>query len=143
MGITVNFLPLPSWRDEVVYRPLVDVVIAGLEEAPQRCLVDTGAVGNRFDHGLALHAGVELNGEPERLGLGGHQIECWTVTLPLKFNHWEWEAPVSFCKPWTTEFNLLGQEGFLRWFRLTMESVNRTMTFDWMDEVTGRRYRRS
>jgi hypothetical protein len=29
-------------------------------------------------------------------------------------------SPVSFCDPWPFAFNLLGQEGFLRFFRLTI-----------------------
>jgi len=31
-----------------------------------------------------------------------------------------YDAPVSFCDPWPFAFNLLGQEGFLRFFRLTL-----------------------
>ena len=30
-----------------------------------------------------------------------------------------YEAPVAFCEPWPFSFNLLGQEGFLRFFRVT------------------------
>lgn len=31
-----------------------------------------------------------------------------------------YDAPVTFCDPWPFAFNLLGQEGFLRFFRLTI-----------------------
>ena len=31
-----------------------------------------------------------------------------------------YDAPVSFCDPWPFAFNLLGQEGFLRFFRIQL-----------------------
>jgi hypothetical protein len=31
-----------------------------------------------------------------------------------------YDAPVTFCDPWPFAFNVLGQEGFLRFFRVTV-----------------------
>ena len=31
-----------------------------------------------------------------------------------------YDAPVTFCDPWPFPFNVLGQEGFLRYFRVTL-----------------------
>jgi hypothetical protein len=38
----------------------------------------------------------------------------------MRIGEVELEAPVAFCDPWPLPFGLLGQEGFLRFFRLTM-----------------------
>lgn len=46
-----------------------------------------------------------------------------TLTVGLRLGSHAWEAPVSFCEPWPWDFQLLGQEGFLRFFRVTIEAA--------------------
>lgn len=38
----------------------------------------------------------------------------------LSFGESRIDAPVWFCEPWPFAFHLLGQEGFLRYFRVTI-----------------------
>jgi hypothetical protein len=35
-----------------------------------------------------------------------------------------WEAPVYFCDPWPLAFHILGQEGFLQWFKVTFRAAH-------------------
>ena len=39
---------------------------------------------------------------------------------PLVIAETRYEAPIAFCDPWPFAFNLLGQDGFLRFFRVTI-----------------------
>jgi hypothetical protein len=39
---------------------------------------------------------------------------------PITVAGTRYDAPISFCDPWPLAFNLLGQEGFLRFFRVTL-----------------------
>lgn len=38
------------------------------------------------------------------------------ATVQLTLDETTWDAPVWFCDPWPLAFQLLGQEGFFRWF---------------------------
>lgn len=109
-------------------RPVVDPVIEGLEEAPQRCLVDTGAQGIRLSAELAEALGIELEGEPNRIALGGALIDGWEVAVRLALTvngeRVEWEAPVSFCAPWNRAFGLAGLRGFLDCFDVTVRAAD-------------------
>lgn len=84
-------------------------------------LVDTGALHNRFGRWTAEVLGLDLNeGEPSRLAVGVVVVEAVTVPVQLEVGEWTWSAPVSFCEPWPFGFLLLGQEGFLRFFRVLL-----------------------
>lgn len=107
--------------------------IEGVNETAFGCLVDTGSLGNRFDAGLAIQAGIQLDGPEEELVIGHDAVIARTVVVGLRVGDFAWEAPVSFCQPWGRDFQLLGQEGFLRWFRLTFEVANRWMDVDPQD----------
>jgi hypothetical protein len=62
-------LPGPS-RDYL--RPVVPVTVEGMARAPQLCLLDTGALNNRFAAWVAESAGLDLAGaEEERFAVGG------------------------------------------------------------------------
>jgi hypothetical protein len=41
-----------------------------------------------------------------------------------------YDAPVTFCEPWPFAFNLLGQEGFLRFFRVTICAAEAWLEID-------------
>ena len=63
----------------------------------------------------------------ERVALGGFRTEARTVSVRLTVGDVTWEAPVAFCEPWPLSFHLLGQEGFFRWFRVTVRAARYTI----------------
>lgn len=116
------FLELPGER--LVLRPVVPITVEGLEDAPQLCLVDTGALRNRFGRWLAEAAGVPLaEALEEEFAVGGVITKGWMARVELSLGGSRFDAPVWFCDPWPFSFNLLGQEGFLRYFRVTISTA--------------------
>jgi hypothetical protein len=114
-----HFLELPG--EERLERPVVPVVVAGLEGAPQLCLLDTGALRNVFGGWIAEAAGISLEEAPaERLAVGGVVTEARMARIDLAVGDERVDAAVWFCDPWPFSFNLLGQEGFLRRFHLEL-----------------------
>jgi Aspartyl protease len=102
-------------------RPVVPVQIEDLEEAPQLCLIDTGATANRFGAWVAEATGIDLTDAPaERIVVGGVTATARRVRADLTVAGVRYDTPVTFCDPWPFAFHLLGQEGFLRFFRLTI-----------------------
>jgi hypothetical protein len=119
--VRFEFLELPGAGRETLVRPVVPVQVEDLEEAPQLCLVDTGSTANRFGSWLAEATGVDLSGAPETtLHVGGVTTIARHARAELTIAGVRYHAPVSFCDPWPFAFNLLGQEGFLRFFRVTL-----------------------
>ena len=115
-----EFIELPGGRSTLA-RPVVPVQVEDLEEAPQICLVDTGATTNRFGLWLAEATGIDLTGAPEdRITIGGVTATAKHARVALTIAGMRYDAPTTFCDPWPFAFNLLGQEGFLRYFRLTV-----------------------
>jgi hypothetical protein len=105
-------------------RPVVPVVVEGITRAPQLCLLDTGALHNRFGAWVADAAGIDLAGaEEERLSIGGFVTVARRASVQLSLGAVTWEAPVWFCNPWPLAFHLLGQEGFFRWFDVRMRTA--------------------
>jgi hypothetical protein len=99
----------------------VPIAIDGIADAAQLCLVDTGALHNRFAGWIAAAAGLELAGAPEaRFAVGGLVTTGRMARVDLSLDDHRFDAPVWFCEPWPFGFNLLGQEGFLRYFRVTL-----------------------
>jgi hypothetical protein len=95
----------------------VPVTVEGIGRAPQLCLLDTGALHNRFGAWTADAAGIDLTGaEEERFAVGGFVTSARQAPLRMTIGDVTWEAPVWFCDPWPLAFHLLGQEGFFRWF---------------------------
>jgi hypothetical protein len=119
--VRFEFLELPGEARGTLTRPVVPVQVEDLEEAPQLCLVDTGSTANRFGLWLAYATGVDLRGAPETvLHVAGVRTLARHARIDLTIAGMRYDAPVSFCDPWPFAFNLLGQEGFLRFFRLTL-----------------------
>ena len=113
-----DFLELPG-GDSTLLRPVVPVQVEDLEHAPQLCLVDTGSTHNRFGAWIADATGIDLSGVPETdLAVGGVLTKARHTRADLTIAGTRYDAPVTFCEPWPFAFNLLGQEGFLRFFRL-------------------------
>lgn len=115
-----DFVELPGEAVTLV-RPVLPVQIEDLEEAPQLCLLDTGATANRFAAWLADATGIDLTGAPEStIVVGGVTTTGRDARADLTIAGVRYDAPVTFCDPWPFAFNLLGQEGFLRFFRVTI-----------------------
>lgn len=113
-------LPGPS-RDYL--RPVVPVTVEGMARAPQLCLLDTGALHNRFAAWVAEAAGLALAGaDEERFAVGGFESIGRRAMVQLTLGDVTWEASVWFCDPWPLAFHLLGQEGFFRWFDVRLRA---------------------
>ncbi len=112
-------------------RPVVPVVLEGTVLAPVLCLVDSGSRHNRFGSWVAEACGVDLRGAPEEvIGIGGIRTLARTVTVQLSAAGLTWDAPVSFCDPWPLAFQVLGQEGFFRWFEVTVRAAQFTVDLE-------------
>lgn len=117
------FKELPGAAGDYL-RPAVPVEVEGLSRAPQLCLLDTGALHNRFAAWLAEAAGIHLEGaEEERFAVGGFVAVGRRASVQLTLGDATWEAPVWFCDPWPLAFHLLGQEGFFRWFEVRLRAA--------------------
>jgi len=128
--VRFEFLELPGEAENLV-RPVVPVQVEDLEEAPQLCLVDTGATTNRFGAWLAEAVGIDLSSAPEStLVVGGITATARHARARLTIAGVPYDAPVTFCEPWPFAFNLLGQEGFLRFFRLTICAAEAWLEID-------------
>jgi hypothetical protein len=117
------FKELPGTTGDYL-RPAVPVTVEGIPRAPQLCLLDTGALHNRFGAWVAEAAGIELSdAEEQRLAVGGFQTGARQALVRLTLGDVTWEAPVWFCDPWPLAFHLLGQEGFFRWFDIRVRAA--------------------
>lgn len=110
-------------------RPIVDVVVEGLDIAPQACLLDSGATAIRFAADLAELCGIDLAKAPStQLGVTGGLVTAHMaeVSLAITDGHdrHEWTAPAWFCTPWTASFGLLGLTGFFDQFVVTIAAYD-------------------
>lgn len=124
MRFSFRELPDPS-TGGVRARPIVDVVVEGLELAPQACLLDSGATAVRLGGYVAGLCGLDLTEAREtRLAVGGAVVTAKLAEISLTVSdeggHHTWDAPVWFCDPWTPAFGLLGLTGFFDHFRVTI-----------------------
>lgn len=118
------FLELPGERRPLL-RPVIPVQLEDLEEAPLFCLLDTGAISNRFGAELAEVAGIPLD-DPlaeDEIAVGGVRTRARCARVDLTVGSYRFDALVWFCDPWPFAFGLLGQEGFLRFFRVTIRAA--------------------
>jgi hypothetical protein len=107
--------------EPLTLRPAVLVEVEGLEDAPQLCLVDSGSLRNRFGRWLADEAGIPLGGAPEdKVAIGGLLTTAAVARVELSVGEIRFETPVWFCDPWPFAFNVLGQEGFLRYVHVEL-----------------------
>ena len=104
-------------------RPIVDVVVEGLEIAPQACLLDSGATAVRMGTHVAKLCGIDLSAAPTtRLAVGGALVSARMAEVGLRVEAYEWSAPVWFCDPWLPSFGLLGLTGFFDQFEVTISA---------------------
>lgn len=105
----------------------MDVVVDGLDIAPQACLLDSGATAVRFGVEVADVCGVALETAPtSQLAVGGARVTARMAEVSLRvadaYEAYAWTAPVWFCEPWTPAFGLLGLTGFFDHFQVTISS---------------------
>ncbi len=106
-------------------RPIVDVVVEGLDIAPQACLLDSGATAVRFGADIAELCGIDLTGAPTaQLAAGGAVVTARTAEVDLLLaddqESYRWTAPVWFCDPWRPAFGHLGLTGFFDHFEVAI-----------------------
>jgi hypothetical protein len=97
-------------------RPVVDLVVEGLELAPQACLLDTGATEIRMGEHVAELAGIDLSqGVRDEIVVGGLRANGRGTTVQLELRQGRlshvWSPTVYFCDPWPWAFGLLGLAG--------------------------------
>jgi hypothetical protein len=119
------FRHIPAGSTEVRARPIVDVVVEGLELAPQACLLDSGATVVRMGLHVAELVGADVSGGPiEPIAVGGGVVQGRMAEVSLEVRDGStshrWEAPVWFCDPWRPAFGLLGLTGFFDHFLVTV-----------------------
>lgn len=107
-------------------RPVVDLLVEGLELAPQACLLDTGATEIRFGSHVADLAGIELEGQSfTTVAIAGLTTRARAATVQLRLRQGRdshvWSPTVYFCDPWPWAFGLLGLAG-LDPFVVTIDS---------------------
>lgn len=116
------FKELPGTSRDYL-RPVVPVTVEGISRAPQLCLLDAGALHNRFAGWIAEVAGIDLSEADEaRVAVGGFVTTARQASVQLTLGDVTWEAPAWFCDPWPLAFHLLGQEGFFRWFEVRLRA---------------------
>jgi hypothetical protein len=117
-------IPDPS-GSSIRPRPIIDVVVEGLELAPQACLLDSGATAVRVGSHVAELVGLDLTDAPQtKIAVGGALVTARSAEVVLEVsdgnsNH-KWTAPVWFCEPWHPAFGLLGLTGFFDQFEVTV-----------------------
>jgi hypothetical protein len=97
-------------------RPVVDLVVEGLELAPQACLLDTGAAEIRMGEHVAELAGIDLSaGISAEIAVGGVRTTGRSAIVQLELRQGRlshvWSPTVYFCGPWPWAFGLLGLSG--------------------------------
>lgn len=114
MILTVEFAQLPMPSGGALACPVVDLTINGVEEAPLRCLINTGAAGVRLPGSTAAALGVDLADvlpKPPHV-IGGIQTRLYDADVELACAGFEWQTIVSFCLPDFAGFGLAGIRGF-------------------------------
>lgn len=109
-----HFQALPGFAGRS--RPVIDLVVEGLELAPQACLLDTGATDVRMGMHVAELAGVELDDSLSReILVAGLRTVGRSASIRLELRQGAdshaWSPTVYFCDPWPWAFGLLGLAG--------------------------------
>ncbi len=106
-------------------RPLLDVVLADMDELRFPALVDSGAVHTLLPRWLADAGGVGLDGcERRPLAVATAVVDAAFLTTRLTAGGSTWEGEVGFCDPWPFSWGLLGHRSFFRYFTVTLRAVD-------------------
>lgn len=104
-------------------RPVLDVIVEGMVEAPLRCLVDSGSIHTLMPAWVATEAGVPVDRTDEHhLLVAGSGVVARFAAVQLTVGDHRWKATVGFCKPWPYGWGLLGQTSFFRFFVVTFRA---------------------
>ena len=127
----LNYTRLPASQSSYP-RPLVNVQLEDMVDLPLACLVDSGAVYNRFHEDFAEAAGISLDNpdDTDTFAAGGRRYEGRIVTVRLSIASLEWEAPVCFVRDWEQDFQILGHEGFFRWFQVCFHAADEQLSIE-------------
>jgi hypothetical protein len=118
--VRYEFVELPG-ESPGLPRAAVPVQLEDLDDPPQLCLVDTGSTASRLGLWVADAVGIDLTGAPtDTVAVGGLTTTARHGRATLTLAGLRYDAPLTFCDPWPFAFGLLGQEGFLRYFRVTI-----------------------
>jgi hypothetical protein len=132
--VRFSFREIPDpGRATVRARPIVDLVVEGLDIAPQACLLDTGATAIRLGAHVAELCGIDTAESLEtKLAVGGTLVVARMAIVSLQVTSdtdtHQWSAPVWFCEPWTPAFGLLGLTGFFDQFHVTIAAHDEWLT---------------
>jgi hypothetical protein len=132
--VRFSFREIPdAGRATVRARPIVDLVVEGLDIAPQACLLDTGATAIRLGAHVAELCGIDTTESLEtKLAVGGTLVIARMAIVSLEVTSQQdthqWSAPVWFCEPWTPAFGLLGLTGFFDQFHVTIAAYEEWFT---------------
>ncbi len=86
------------------------------------CLIDTGSLRTRMPAWVAEELDIKLDDVPsENIGLGGSVTSAHAVDVAITTVAGTFPTTVWFCRGWHSDFGLLGQEGFLERYRLTLD----------------------
>jgi hypothetical protein len=124
--VRFSFREIPdAGRATVRARPIVDLVVEGLDIAPQACLLDTGATAIRLGAHVAELCGIDTTKSLEtKIAVRGALVTARMAIVSLQVTReqdtHQWSAPVWFCEPWTPAFGLLGLTGFFDQFHVTI-----------------------
>ncbi|CAN5761396.1 hypothetical protein BH24ACT14_BH24ACT14_13600 [soil metagenome] len=117
----LGFKELPGPPTDYL-RPVAPVRVEG-QNLLVAGLLDTGSLENRFGSWVAEALGLDLQAaEPVDLAIGGVITHARSIPVDLAIEGLAWRAPVSFCDPWPFGFHLLGQEGFFRFFHVSIRA---------------------
>jgi hypothetical protein len=152
--VIVPYIAIPVKRtipslanSRIRHRPVMAVLLTG----PTNCrlhdgLLDTGADDTVFDEAIAGLIGVDLSQAEERLvGLAGRPrpARCRYAPVELRITDgvsetYVWTAVVGFTVG-PLHYNLLGQAGFLQYFRAEFDGEYREATLLPRPSFPGRR----
>jgi hypothetical protein len=119
-----DYLPLRG-SGATVRRPVVNVFLEGLSETGISCLVDSGALHNRFDETLADLADIDLtHAEETAFIIAGKKYGGRSVDVQLRLGDYYWNSSVCFVRGWDRDFQILGQEGFFRHFDICFNAAD-------------------
>jgi hypothetical protein len=139
--------PVPSLGGQSVrHRPVVAVMLTGTATPQLRDgLLDTGADDTVFSDAVAAALGVDLsNAEQRPISLAGRPqvLLCRYSTVQLRITDgsetFEWPATVGFVAA-KLHYALLGQAGFLQFFRAEFDGDIHKVTLTPKPSFPGRR----
>ncbi|MDP8958582.1 MAG: hypothetical protein M3N51_05120 [Actinomycetota bacterium] len=106
-------------------RPLLDVVIADMEDMRVPCLVDSGALNTLLPGWVADAGGISRNDLKSRpLAVAATSTEAAFLSTRLNAADHSWEAELGFCRPWPYGWGLLGQLSFFRFFTVIFRAAD-------------------